>query len=113
MNANNADSVCGFEAENKIYTLEEITDVVAPIARKYAVCSIYIFGSYARGSATTDSDLDFLVVGGEGFKPALVYAMGEDFRTAFNKNVDIFEIHEVTVGSDFYNNVMKERRRVA
>lgn len=31
------------------YTIEEIKNVVTPIAQKYGVDNIYLFGSYARG----------------------------------------------------------------
>ena len=97
----------------KIFSIEEIKEIVKPIARRYGVQAIYLFGSYARGTATEDSDLDFLVFGGEGFKYSLVYAMGEDLREAFKKNIDIFEVHEVNEDSDFYREVMEERKRVA
>lgn len=46
-----------------VLTLEMITEIVKPIALKYKVDAIYLFGSYARGEATADSDLDFLVFG--------------------------------------------------
>lgn len=97
----------------KIFTIEEIINIVSPIAKDYGVQAVYLFGSYARGTATEDSDLDFLVFGGSNFKRSLVYALGEDLRAAFDKDVDIFEIHEVNENSDFYNEVMKERKQVA
>ena len=94
---------------NSVLTIEMIKDVIAPIAAKYGVESIYVFGSYARGEATIDSDIDFLVFGGKGFKLSMVYALAEEIREAFGKDVDVFEINEINVGSDFYENVMKER----
>jgi predicted nucleotidyltransferase len=42
-------------------TLNLITEKVAPIARKYDVAHVDIFGSYANGNATPKSDIDFLV----------------------------------------------------
>ena len=97
----------------KIYTFEEIINIVSPIAKNYGVQAVYLFGSYARGTATVDSDLDFLVFGGKDFRLSLVYALGEDLREAFGKEIDIFEIHEVNENSDFYNEVMRERKQVA
>ena len=38
------------------YTIEEIKDKVTPIAQKYGVKRISLFGSYARGEATENSD---------------------------------------------------------
>lgn len=34
---------------------------------KYHVKEIYLFGSYARGEADAQSDLDFLIFVGDGF----------------------------------------------
>ena len=36
--------------------------------KKYHVKEIYLFGSYARGEADAQSDLDFLVFGRDGFR---------------------------------------------
>lgn len=51
-----------------VLALETITEIVKPIVLKYQVEVIYLFGSYAKGEATADSDLDFLVFGGSSFK---------------------------------------------
>lgn len=45
---------------NKVYTLEEIKAKAIPIAKKYGVKKLSLFGSYARGEADEKSDLDFL-----------------------------------------------------
>lgn len=99
--------------KDNILTLEEISEVIKPIASKYQVNAIYLFGSYARGEATCDSDLDFLVFGGNQFKLTMIFALAEDLRNAFEKDVDVFEIHEVNRESTFYQNIMKERLLVA
>ena len=46
---------------DKLYTLEEIREKVKPIAAAYGVERVYLFGSYARGEATAESDLDFRI----------------------------------------------------
>lgn len=45
----------------KKYTIEEIKAVVEPIARKYGVERVYLFGSYARGEVCENSDIDLRV----------------------------------------------------
>lgn len=99
--------------KNIIFTLEDIVCLVKPIAEKYHVQKIYLFGSYARGDADIDSDLDFLVYGGNGFKLTMIFALAEDLRKALGKKVDVFEIHEINTNSEFYNTIMKERLIVA
>ncbi len=43
-----------------MFTIEEIREKVIPIAKKYDVKKISLFGSYARGEADEKSDVDFL-----------------------------------------------------
>ena len=45
---------------NKVYTIEEIRAKAVPIAKKYGVKKLSLFGSYARGEADAQSDLDFM-----------------------------------------------------
>ncbi len=52
------------EKVDKIYTIEEIKQKSVPIAKKYGVKKFSLFGSYARGEATKNSDLDFFYEGG-------------------------------------------------
>ena len=96
----------------KILTIENIIGIVKPIAQKYHVKKIYLFGSYARGETSLDSDLDFLVYGGEKFKLTMIFAFAEDLRKALKKEVDVFEIHEINIDSEFYNMIMKEKLRI-
>jgi predicted nucleotidyltransferase len=44
-----------------IYTIEQIKNLVVPIAVKYELKAIWLFGSYARGEATEKSDVDILM----------------------------------------------------
>lgn len=44
-----------------IYTVEQIKRTIQPVIRKYGVTNIFLFGSYACGTARTDSDIDLFV----------------------------------------------------
>ena len=48
-----------------IYTIDEIRRKVVPIAKKYGVKRLSLFGSYARGDADDQSDVDFLIERGK------------------------------------------------
>ena len=50
---------------DRIYSLDEIKAIANPIAQRYHIAALYLFGSYARGEATTESDLDFRVDRGQ------------------------------------------------
>ena len=45
----------------RLYTLEEIKRISIPIAKKYGVKKLALFGSYARGEHQVTSDIDFLI----------------------------------------------------
>lgn len=42
-------------------TVEEIRKEVAPIAEEYRLSRVYLFGSYAKGTAKQNSDVDVLI----------------------------------------------------
>ncbi len=68
-----------------VFTIEDIVRLVKPVAEKYGVKAVYLFGSYARGEADEDSDLDFLVFGGKDFKLTMIFALAEDLRGILKK----------------------------
>ena len=92
-----------------VFTINDIVSLVKPIVKKYGVKEVYLFGSYARGEADRNSDIDFLVLGGENFKLTMIFAFAEELRNVLKKDVDVFEINEINKNSDFYNTIMKER----
>ena len=47
------------------YTIEELRNVIAPIARQHGVQSVSLFGSYSRGTAGADSDIDLKIEKGK------------------------------------------------
>ncbi len=77
-----------------VYTLEEIKEKITPIAEKYQIPVFYIFGSYARGTADENSDLDFLVdTAGTALKSLfLLGALYHDLETAFEKPIDLITV---------------------
>ena len=62
---------------DKIFTITDIKALVKPIAEKYNVDEIYLFGSYARNEANQNSDLDFLVFGGRNFKLTMIFSLAD------------------------------------
>ena len=99
--------------KEKVMSIRDITYIVRPLADKYNIQQVYLFGSYAREEATEESDIDILVCGGDKFKLTMVFAFAEELRKALNKDVDVFEINEINQESDFYKTIMKERVLVA
>lgn len=42
-------------------TIEEIRKAVTKVGKKYGIKSAYLFGSYARGEANENSDVDIII----------------------------------------------------
>lgn len=72
----------------RVYTIEEIAEIVAPIAERYGAKEVWLFGSYARGEADGDSDVDIVVMPGEGWG-IRIGTFWRDIRDALNKDVDM------------------------
>lgn len=47
------------------YTISELGELIAPIARKHGVKRISVFGSVAKGTANFASDVDLCIDAGE------------------------------------------------
>lgn len=79
-----------------MYDLSELTQKLQFLAEKYQLSRIILFGSYARGEADAQSDID-LVLDMEG-SPILgweFFEMEEDFQKTLQKPVDILTLDEV------------------
>lgn len=72
-----------------VYTVEQIRKIAVPIAASYGVKSLSLFGSYARGEATDDSDVDLIVDCGavrSAFQMGGLYA---DLSEGLGKTLDL------------------------
>lgn len=91
----------------------DIENAIKVLLIRYNAEYALLFGSYARGEETPDSDVDVVVFGGDNFKKSNIFAFAEDLREMTDKNVDAFEICEVDHGTAFYENLMKEGIKIA
>lgn len=77
-----------------VYSIEQIRDIVAPIAKKHSLKAVYLFGSYARGAATEHSDIDLIIdTSGTEIKSLLdLGAVYCDLEDALAKPVDLITV---------------------
>lgn len=90
----------------KKVTIEEIKAIVEPIARKYGVERVYLFGSYARGDVTENSDVDLRVDKGSLKGMFALCGLYTEIEEALQVKVDV-----LTTGSledDFLRKIQKE-----
>ena len=76
---------------NKVYTIEEIKAKAIPIAKKYGVKKLSLFGSYARGEADAKSDLDFMYDSGK-VRGWDYFSFVYDLENEFGCHIDMVSI---------------------
>ena len=94
-------------------TRSDIENTIKALLVRYNAEYALLFGSYARGEETPDSDIDVVVYGGDNFKKSNIFAFAEELREALGKDADVFEISEVNKGTPFYDNLMREGVKIA
>lgn len=102
-----------------IYTLDEIAQRIRPVAERYRLRAVYVFGSYARGEAGENSDIDLLVDDtGSGLRGLDYGGLCYDLEEALGKEISFVTVDTLEgpyrFKSDLYfrENVHRERREV-
>ena len=72
-----------------ILTIDEIREKIRPICEKYNVEKVWLFGSYARGEAREDSDVDLYVVSDRTVRLLDLVAFRLDTEEILGKEVDM------------------------
>ena len=88
-----------------VFTIEDIKNRVIPIVIKYGINTFSLFGSYARGEATEDSDLDFVMDKGD-LRGLQYVSLVQDLEDEFDCHVDV--ISKGSSNKKFLEAVSKE-----
>ena len=100
-----------------IYTVDEIARRIQPVASAYGVQAVYLFGSYARGEATENSDID-LLIDTTGTNLRSLFSLGKlycDLESALEKKIDLVTLSSLEqttrLSSDelFRDNIEREK----
>ena len=70
------------------YSVEEIKAIVAALAAQYGADRVYLFGSYARGDADSNSDIDLRIDKGS-IRGLQMSRLAADLEEAFGMAVDL------------------------
>lgn len=79
----------------KIYTLEDIKQMLKEVLKNTEVERAILFGSYAKDNPTEQSDIDILIDSNGKIKGLKYFAIIEMIRQKFDKDVDVIEKAEI------------------
>jgi len=73
----------------KPYTIEQLRSLVQPIAARYGVERVFLFGSYAQGTANPDSDIDLRIDRGDIKDYFELSGFHQELEEIFSGKVDV------------------------
>ena len=88
-----------------MYTVSEIKNIVCPLAKEYGAERIYLFGSYARGDSTKDSDIDLRIDKGS-IRGLALAGLLLDLEAALGCQVDL--ITTTSLDKEFLSRIKKD-----
>lgn len=71
------------------YTIDEIRQKTAPLAKQYGISKMSLFGSYARGEANEGSDVDLVIDRGRLRGLIQYFSFVHDLEENLNCHVDV------------------------
>ena len=94
------------DEEHGILTTEQIRMCCKEILDAYQVEYCYLFGSYAKGKATEQSDVDLLISTKE--KGLRFYEIAERLREGLHKKVDLLDVKQLVNNEMLIDEMLKE-----
>jgi len=86
-----------------VLTIKQIKQKIKPVIEKHGIDKVYLFGSYARGEANSNSDVDIYCSSGDIKTLINEVELIEELEEVLNKKVDI-----VTIGSQMHEYFKKQ-----
>ena len=107
----NTISKYGFVDESHgILSIAKIIEIVTDTLSHYDVDYCYLFGSYAKGKAKEDSDVDLLVatdITGMDF-----FGLVEHLRENLHKKVDLLNLDQLDNNRELLNEILRDGIRI-
>ena len=92
---------------SETYKIEELSEKLRPIFETAPVYKAILFGSYARGISTSNSDIDIVIDSRGELRGLNFYSVLEDMVEALNIDVDLFEASEIRQNSTIHNEIIE------
>jgi len=95
------------DVNRSVYTIKEIKNIIKPILNKHGITDINLFGSYARGDARPDSDIDIYCNKGNIRTLIDQVVLEEELENALNKKIDLV-FNTARMNQSFRDNIMED-----
>lgn len=89
-------------------TLNSISAVLSAVLRHYDIKEAYVYGSYARGEQTPQSDLDLRFLCGDSITYGDLYRINNELNTRLNTEVDILTCRPEKLRKGFYDQIKQD-----
>lgn len=99
------------DAFSNVYTIKVIKDIIKPILNKYEIKEIYLFGSYARGEANKNSDVDIFCEKGTARTFIEQQRLIDELEEALGKHVDLIPFSS-KMSETLEKNIMEDRIKI-
>ena len=97
----------GFTDETHgILSVQQITDICSRIFADFDIEYCYLFGSYAKGKAKEDSDVDLLI--STAISGIRFYDLAEAVREGLKKKVDILNTEQLSENPELTNEILRD-----
>lgn len=94
------------DEEHGILSIDEIKKGCISVLSSYPVEYCYLFGSYAKGKATSQSDIDLFVY--TSLTGIEFFGLVEELREKLKKKVDVLDQKQIANNFELANEILKD-----
>ena len=98
------------DEDHGILTIGDIEKACSEVFTQYPITWCYLFGSYAKGTATEKSDVDLAV--SDSVDGLRFFGMVDALKTSLRKNVDVLTPEQLSKNPKLLNEVMQDGVKV-
>ncbi len=103
-------SVLNDNSATLVLKIEKIKEVVSKVFNRYRVSTCYLFGSYAKGKARSDSDIDLMIVSElEGIE---YFQLVGELQDKLKKKVDLLRVETAVQNVKLMNEILKDGMKI-
>ena len=89
---------------------DDIVSACADVFGEYDVHYCYLFGSYAKGTATEVSDVDLLI--STSVSGLQYYGLAEKLRERLKKKVDLINLNQLLDNEELLDSILKDGEKI-